>query len=83
MFAMHSEGPSAQAPSERKQRPTTAAQVIVAGRTQEPLERTFGLVDFEASNAEVAREIMQSDPTVMAGAMWATPHPNSVALQRK
>jgi hypothetical protein len=80
---MHSQGSSTQAPLELKQRATTAGQVILAGRTQEPLERTFGLVDFEASNAEVAREIMQSDPAIMAGAMSATPHPYSVALQRK
>jgi hypothetical protein len=83
MFAMHSEGPSAQAPPERKQRPTTAAQVILAVRTKGPLERAFGLVVFEMAGAGLAREFMQSDPAIMAGAMSATLHRHSVAQQRK
>ena len=62
---------------------TKSGQVILAGRTNEPLDRTFGLVIFEADNETVAREFMESDPTVAAGLMTATLHPYVVALQRK
>ena len=58
-------------------------QVILAGRTTEPLDRTFGLVIFEAESDEVARQFMESDPAVAADLMTATLHPYSVALQRK
>jgi hypothetical protein len=80
---MHSQGASAQAPPELKQRATTAAQVILAGRTQGMLERAFGHVVFEVAGAELARGFMQIDPAIMAGAMSATLHRHSVAQQRK
>jgi uncharacterized protein len=60
-----------------------SGQVIIAGRTIEPLDKTFGLVIFEADSETAAREFMQSDPAVMAGLMVATLHPYEVALQRK
>ena len=47
------------------------------------LERAFGLVVFEVAGAELAREFMQIDPAIMAGAMSATLHRHSVAQQRK
>lgn len=62
---------------------TKAGQVILAGRTNEPLDKTFGLVIFEADSETAAREFMESDPTVAAGLMTATLHPYAVALQRK
>ena len=62
---------------------TRSGQVILAGRTEEPLDKTFGLVIFEADNETAAREFMQSDPAVVAGLMTATLHPYAVALQRK
>lgn len=59
-----------------------SGQLIMAGRTTEPLDKTFGLVIFEAESETAAREFMQSDPAVMAGLMIATLHPYAVALQR-
>ena len=62
---------------------TEAGMVILAGRTNEPLDKTFGLVIFEAKDEEAARRYMESDPAVTAGVMTATLHPYSVALLRK
>ena len=62
---------------------TEAGTVILAGRTAEPLNKSFGLVIFEATDEEAARKFMESDPTVAAGVMTATLHPYSVALLRK
>jgi uncharacterized protein len=62
---------------------TDAGQVILAGRTTEALDKTFGLVIFEAENEEAARLFMESDPAVEANIMSATLHPYSVALYRK
>lgn len=60
-----------------------AGQVILAGRTSESLDRTFGVVIFEAENEEAARQFMTTDPAVEAGIMSATLHSYAVALQRK
>lgn len=60
-----------------------SGQVILAGRTLEPLAATFGLVIFEAESESAARIFMQSDPAVEAGLMTATLHPYAVALQRQ
>ena len=38
-------------------------QVILAGRTAEPLDRTFGLVVFEAADEAAARTFMAADPS--------------------
>ena len=62
---------------------TASGRVILAGRTLEPGDRTFGLVIFEAPDEAGARLFMQSDPAVVAGVMTATLHPYAVALQRK
>jgi uncharacterized protein len=62
---------------------TEMGTVILAGRTLEPGDRTFGLVVFEAADEETARRFMESDPAVVAGVMTATLHPYAVALQRK
>jgi uncharacterized protein YciI len=62
---------------------TEAGQVVLAGRSSEPLDKTFGIVIFEADNEEAARAFMNADPAVEAGVMTATLHPYSVALQRK
>jgi uncharacterized protein YciI len=58
-------------------------QVILAGRTNEPGDKTFGLVIFEAADEAAAREFMQGDPTLPAGVMTAELHPYTVALSRK
>jgi uncharacterized protein len=62
---------------------TEAGQVILAGRTTEALDKTFGLVIFEAESEDAARLFMESDPAVVARIMSATLHPYSVALYRK
>lgn len=68
---------------ERLQEATKQGKVILAGRTEEPLDKTFGIVVFEAPSDEAAKEFMNSDPTVAAGVMTASLHPYSVALLRK
>lgn len=60
-----------------------AGQLILAGRTSEPYDRTFGLVIFEAESEEAARAFMEADPAIVAGVMTATLHPYSVALLSK
>ena len=62
---------------------TESGQVILAGRTTEALDQTFGLVIFEAESEEAAKRFMESDPAVVANIMSATLHPYSVALHRK
>ena len=57
--------------------------VILAGRTDEPGDRTMGLVIFEAADEAAARALMLSDPAVVGGIMTATLHPYAVALLRK
>jgi uncharacterized protein YciI len=66
----------------RLQQATAEGRVILAGRTQEPSDRTFGLVIFEAADETAARQFMDSDPCVVEGVMTATLHPYAVALQR-
>ncbi len=62
---------------------TEDGQVILAGRTTEPLDKTFGLVIFEAESNKAAKLFMESDPAVVGNIMSATLHPYSVALYRK
>jgi uncharacterized protein YciI len=58
-------------------------ELILAGRTPEPGDKTFGIAIFEANDETAARKFMESDPAVVAGLMIAELHPFSVALQRK
>jgi uncharacterized protein len=62
---------------------TKRGRVIFAGRTSEPLDKTFGLVVFEADDEAAAKQFMDGDPAVIAGVMTATLHPYRLALQRK
>jgi uncharacterized protein YciI len=62
---------------------TDAGREILAGRTTEALDKTFGLVIFEAESEDAARLFMESNPAVEANIMSATRHPYSVALYRK
>jgi uncharacterized protein len=57
--------------------------VILAGRTAEPLDKTFGIVVFEAKDQETVAEFMNQDPAVAAGLFNFELHPFSVALLRK
>jgi uncharacterized protein YciI len=58
-------------------------ELILAGRTSEPGDKTFGIAIFEAKDEAAAPAFMESDPAVVAGLMTAELHPFAVALQRK
>src|SRR5436305_7089509 len=62
---------------------TKSGQVILAGRTPESGDKTFGIVIFEAANEGAAREFMNADPAVVAGIMTAELHSFGVALERE
>ena len=68
---------------ERLARATASGQVILAGKTSEALDRTFGLVVFEADYEASARRFIETDPAVVVGIMSATLDPYAVALQRE
>jgi uncharacterized protein len=59
-----------------------SGQLILAGRTSEPGDKTFGIAIFEAADEEAARKYMLEDPAVAGGLMTAELHPFAVALQR-
>jgi uncharacterized protein YciI len=54
--------------------------VILAGRTLNGDDSTFGIVIFNAGSEEEARRIMESDPAVRQGVMRAELFPYRVAL---
>jgi uncharacterized protein YciI len=58
-------------------------KVLLAGRTEEPLDRTMGLIILAAPDEAAAREFMNGDPCVAAGVMTATLHPYGLALMAK
>ncbi len=68
---------------ERLKAATATGQVILAGRTNEPGEKTMGLVIFEAPDEPTARAFMEGDPAVAGGVMTATLHPYTIALRAK
>ena len=61
---------------------TASGQLILAGRTPEPGDKTFGIAIFEAADETSARKFMEADPAVTAGVMTAELHPFAVALER-
>ena len=67
----------------RFQEATKSGQLILAGRTSEPGDKTFGIAIFEAPDEAAARAFMEADPTVAGGLMTAELHPFAVALERK
>ena len=67
----------------RLQAAVATGQVLIAGRTEEPLEKTFGLVVFSATDEAAAREFMLADPCVVQGVMTGTLHPYGLALRAK
>ena len=67
----------------RFQEATKSGQLILAGRTQEPGDKTFGIAIFRASDEAAAKKFMESDPAVVAKLMTAELHPFSVQMQRK
>ena len=58
-------------------------ELILAGRTMESGNQTFGIAIFQAPDETAARRFMESDPAVVAGVMTAELHPFAVALERK
>lgn len=67
----------------RFQQAAKSGQLILAGRTSEPGDKTFGIAIFEAADEEAAKKFMQEDPAVAGGLMTAELHPFAVALERK
>ena len=67
----------------RFQEAAKSGQLILAGRTSEPGDKTFGIAIFEASDEAAARKFMQADPAVAGRLMTAELHPFAVALERK
>ncbi|HKE30283.1 MAG TPA: YciI family protein [Candidatus Angelobacter sp.] len=67
----------------RFQQAAKSGQLILAGRTSEPGDKTFGIAIFEAPDEAAARKFMEEDPAVASGLMTAELHPFTVALQRK
>lgn len=57
--------------------------VILAGRTQNADESTFGLVIFRTSSESAARDVMNNDPAVKNGVMRAELYPYRIAVMAK
>ena len=69
--------------SPRFQHSIQTGELILAGGTSEPGDKTFGIAIFEAKDEAAARAFMESDPAVVAGLMTAELRPFTVALERK
>jgi len=54
--------------------------VVLAGRTQNEDESTFGIIIFKAQNDAAANEIMQSDPAVRNNVLHAELFPYRIAV---
>jgi uncharacterized protein YciI len=67
----------------RFQEAMKTGQLILAGRTSESGDKTFGIAIFEANDEAAARKFMEEDPAVASGLMTAELHPFTVALERK
>jgi uncharacterized protein YciI len=62
---------------------TDSGQIILAGRTMEAGDKTFGLVIFTAADDAAASAFMNSDPCVAGKIMNATVHPYAVVFKGK
>jgi uncharacterized protein len=60
---------------------TDHGKLIMAGRTVEPGDKTFGLVIFHAPNEADAEAFMKSDPAVAEQIMTAELHPYQVGFR--
>src|SRR5438046_6843590 len=67
----------------RFQEAIQAGKLILAGRTSESGDKTFGIAIFEAQDEAAARKFMEEDPAVAGGLMTAELHPFAVALAHK
>lgn len=57
-------------------------KMILAGRTQNDLKDTFGIVIFNAKDDKDAQNFMESDPSIMAGVMIGNLYPYAIALSK-
>jgi uncharacterized protein len=55
--------------------------VLLAGRTQENDDSTFGIVLLRVDSHEAARAIMENDPAVAGGVMHARLHSFAISIQ--
>jgi hypothetical protein len=55
--------------------------VLLAGRTQENDEPTFGIVILQVDAEDAAREAMQNDLAVAGAVMYARLHPFSISIR--
>src|SRR5881296_1015471 len=62
----------------RFQNAAKSGQLILAGRTSEPGDKTFGIAIFEAPDEDAAGKFMREDPAVASGLMTAELHPFAV-----
>jgi uncharacterized protein YciI len=67
----------------RLQEAAAAGKVILAGKTDEPLDVTIGLVVLRAADEAEARAFMEGDPCVTAGVMTAELRPYGLAILAK
>jgi len=67
----------------RLQELLSEGKLILAGRTLNMDEKTFGIVVLEVESEEEAEAIMNSDPAVTEGIMTSELFPYRVALLRK
>src|SRR5213083_3175418 len=67
----------------RFQEATKSGQLILAGRTNDPGDKTFGVAIFEAPDEAASLAFMQSDPAVAGGLMMDGTASFAVALERK
>jgi uncharacterized protein YciI len=65
----------------RFQEAIKSGQLVLAGRTKEPGDRTFGIAILTASDEATARAFMEADLAVAGGLMTAELHPFAVALE--
>ena len=62
---------------------TDRGVMILVGRTQNNDESAIGIAIFEATDESAARTLMENDPAVAEGVMFAELFPYKVALMRK
>lgn len=62
---------------------TASGQLMLAGRTLDPGDKTFGIAIFTAADEAAANAFMKSDPCVAEGIMTATLHPFHAAFGSK
>ncbi len=59
---------------------TEEGSVVLAGRTLNTDEKSFGIVIFKANSEEAALHLMHNDPAVKHGVMRAELYPYRIAL---